>query len=210
MNPVKLCALALILSLAVGCDTDRQPTPAPPAPPMSGGMLDTVITTAAVSGEAGTFEAAGLVFAVPASWQAVPPSTTMRLVEYRLPGEAGDAELTVFAFPSGQGGSITDNLNRWAGQFKTPDGKEPESKRRTLESNGLKVYVVQTEGTYAPTSMGPMAPKKPAQAGQALYGLIVEGGPQGNVFVKVAGPKATVDRYEEDLNGMASKVRTKV
>jgi len=163
-------------------------------------------TAMGAAATAGSFLAAGLVFDVPESWKSVPPRTSMRIAEYQLPGDAGPAELTVFAFPPGQGGSVDANINRWAGQFKTPDGGTPETKRRTLETHGLKAYVVQTEGSYTPTSMGPMAPKQPPKAGQALYGVIVEGGPQGMVFVKVAGPEATVKQHAAELDAMTNSV----
>ena len=37
----------------------------------------------------------------------------------------------------------------------------------------------------------------------ALYGLIVEGGPAGTVFVRITGPKATVQAQQEQIETFA-------
>ena len=53
---------------------------------------------------------------VPKDWKEEQPSSSMRIAQFRVPGNDGDGELVVF---SGIGGSVDANLNRWYGQFKS-------------------------------------------------------------------------------------------
>src|SRR5258708_3647705 len=60
-------------------------------------------------------QAGGLSWKPPAGWTAEPPSSPMRVVTYRIPAAAGDAEpgeLAVFFFGSGEGGSVDANVHR--------------------------------------------------------------------------------------------------
>ncbi len=51
--------------------------------------------------------------------------------------------------------------------------------------------------------MGPFAPPQAPRPDQALFGVIVEGGPMGSVFVKVTGPEATIQSHSEALSAFA-------
>lgn len=95
------------------------------------------------------------------------------------------AEVTFFYFGPSGGGDIESNTRRWLGQFKgSPSAEKVESK----QIGGRKVTLVSTEGTYS-TGM-PGAGAAPAD-NYALLGAIIEDA-GGNVFVKMTGPKATV------------------
>lgn len=174
----------------------KQPEPAPPQP-----------KAAQPATGVGTLAAAGLVFTVPEGWQKRAPSSSMRLAEYGLPGSGGEAELTVFSFGRGEGGDAAANVNRWIGQFTAPGGGAAEHATRKMEADGLSVTIVEATGTYTPTAMGPMAPRSEPRPDQRLFGLIVEGGPEGNVFVKVTGPQATISEQEARLSALAAGVR---
>ena len=50
---------------------------------------------------------------VPASWQREQPSSSMRLAQFRLPGEP-EAHLVVYFFGAGQGGTVEMNVARWS------------------------------------------------------------------------------------------------
>lgn len=149
-----------------------------------------------------TITVAGVHLDVPAGWVKEQPTSQMRAAQYRLPGEMGAVELVVYYFGKGQGGPADLNVKRWVGQFKNPkDRSAPaESESATTEQNGLTVTVVKVYGTYASAAMGPGMPAKAPQENRALFGAIIEGGPQGSIFVKATGPRATMDEQIKRLD----------
>src|SRR5262249_52957498 len=67
----------------------------------------------------------GLSITVPKDWKSQPASG-MRQADWKIEkaeGDVDDAELVVYHFGSGQGGSVDANIERWYGQFERPDGK---------------------------------------------------------------------------------------
>ena len=133
----------------------------------------------------------GIVWKAPAGWVEETPSSALRRGQYRVPGPGGDAELAIFYFGAGQGGDPTANAQRWAQQFKQPDGGDPVEvmKTQTLDLGGTKVLLVETTGTYLNTAMNPAdIGEKP---NYALLGAVVPG-PDANWFFKMTGPQPTV------------------
>ncbi len=154
-------------------------------------------------------QVAGLAFTVSDSWKNVKPESPVRVAEYELAGSGGPAQMAVFYFGKNQGGGIEDNIKRWAGQFTadpTTTGTGGAQVGR-IEKDNLRLALVKTEGTYDAGSMAPMAPKTGPMPGFALFGLVVEGGPEGSVFIKVTGPKATLAEQDKALEEMAQSVR---
>lgn len=147
---------------------------------------------------------AGLAWNAPADWVAVPPSSTMRRAQYRVPGKAGDGECAVFYFGPGQGGDAQSNAERWAAQFLTADGQPTTAKTRDLATASGKVLIVETAGAYQAGSMtGGAVESKP---GYALLGAIAQG-PDANWFFKLTGPQATVDAQRAAFQAMVSSIR---
>jgi hypothetical protein len=212
---MKIRALVSVAFLLAACggteqaDAPPPPVPAVPATPTTAPTASIPSLTqddAQVSEE--TIEAAGITFDRPASWVIEIPSSQMRLAQMRLPGDAGNAELTVFCFGTGQGGPIQANIDRWVGQFENADspGMSVESSTETVERDGLTVHTVTARGTYTPL-MGPMMRGEEPFPGYALHGVIVEGGPEGTVFVKVTGPEATIEENRGGLEALARSAR---
>lgn len=167
---------------------------------------DTTAPSPAMSPPGGdAISLAGVTFTIPEGWVQETPDSTMRLAQYRLPGEAGPAELTVFHFGPGQGGSTQANIDRWVGQFQSPEtpNNPPESDVSAVDHGPLKLSIVKASGTYTPTPMGPMAPRESPKTDFALYGLIVEGGPRGTLFIKATGPQSTIQAQEQALESFA-------
>lgn len=181
-------------------------SPHGPAGPMGGVTAPSGLTATATSG---TLQAAGLTFEIPEGWQKVPPANQMRLAQYRLAGEAGAADLVVSAFGVGQGGDPKANVDRWLGQFKQEGETSATTPAdvATLESGGLKIFLVKTSGTFDAGSMAPMMPASEPKPNQALFGMVIEGGTQGTVFVKATGPKATIEAQNAKLEKFAKSVR---
>jgi hypothetical protein len=116
----------------------------------------------------------------------------MRRAQYRVPGPGGDAELVVFYFGPGQGGTAEDNAVRWAEQFSQPDGSSPVEamKVHRLEGSAVPVTMVEVTGTYEGGMTMTAEPAVP-RPGHMLLGGIAEG-PDAPWFFKLTGPEATV------------------
>lgn len=170
-------ALALLAVATVAPPAESQSRPySRPAPPSPIAVADVVLTPAA-------------------DWRVERPRSMMRKAQLAIPGDAGDGELVVFFFGTGQGGGVDANVQRWLGQFQKADGEVVEGERETREIDGGKVTVVRAAGTYL--SGMPMAAKTP-KPGWALVGIIVES-PRGPVFVKLTGPEATLKEAEKGI-----------
>lgn len=143
-----------------------------------------------------------LAFALPAAWVKEPPSSGMRLAQAKIPGPAGPAELAIFYFGAGGGGTADANIDRWIGQIDQPAAPP---KRGSFATHGLGVTWVEVAGTMKPSTIG-MGPAT-AQPGSRLLGAVVEG-PGGPWFVKVIGPDATVAAARPAFLEMLHGLRT--
>jgi hypothetical protein len=147
----------------------------------------------------------GLVFQTPAAWQARPPSTSMRLAEYTVPGAGGEASLIVYRFQGG--GTAQGNIDRWVGQFQGAEqsngGKGPAVSQ--LERDGLVLTTLDVSGDYEGAAM-PGAPPQPPIAGARLLALVIEG--KGDpYFLKLQGPGATIGEWTEDWARIVASIR---
>ena len=88
---------------------------------------------------------------LPASWDYEQPTSTMRLLQYRVPGaaEGENASFVVYYFGPGQGGSNEANIERWKSQFTAADGGPAEPVITTSETGELPVTLVALRGSYA-------------------------------------------------------------
>lgn len=188
----------------IGDQASSQPAMPPGHPPM-GGSAPPNMQVRPVDPNLGT-GGKGLAWTAPASWISVPPSSSMRRAQYRVPGPAGDAECAVFYFGPGEGGEPLANAERWAGQFAQPGGKPPLAvmKTRSFDVGGSKVLIVETSGTYLAGSMTGGAVQE--LAGYALLGAIVEG-PDANWFFKLTGPAATVQAQRDAFEAMLKSLK---
>lgn len=143
-----------------------------------------------------------LTFELPAGWQQVPPNSTMRVAQATIPGPGGPAEMAVFHFGAGQGGSVEANLQRWIGQV-APDAGE-SAQRQTFDSGGLRITWVDVRGTLQPGQMG-MGPST-AQPNSRLLGAVVEGD-GGPWFFKTTGPDATLAPQRAAFEAMLRAAR---
>ena len=151
-----------------------------------------------------------VAFAIPDGWKSVPPRSRMRVAQFELPGEAGPAEMVIFYFGPGQGGSAEANVKRWVGMFSRDDGTTGpvETEAAQFEQDGLRVALVKARGTYTPANMGPMMVDAPEpRPNHALYGAVIEGSPQGSLFVRTTGPIATMEAQESALQFFVRSVR---
>jgi hypothetical protein len=151
---------------------------------------------AAISGEAGK-EIGGLRWAIPANWESVTPSSSMRIAEYK----AGAASIRFFATM----GTADMNINRWKSQVKDPvDG--PSTKIIPAAGGSVKSHIVALTGTYS--GMGPSGAPTPPEANTRFLGAFIEG-PGSPVQVVVVGPDDAVRSIEKAWESMLAGIQTK-
>ena len=145
----------------------------------------------------------GLVWTDPPEWESQPPSSSMRRAQYRIPGEAGDAECVVFYFGPGQGGGVEDNVARWAGQFSSPEGTPVAPTVDKMDVSGIPVTTMEVAGTYNGGNM--MGASTPEPGAKLLAAIAV--GADANVFFKLTGPEATVDAARPQFEALVKSIR---
>ena len=149
---------------AAAAEASAQPAASP-----GGAMADTAVPTA--SGDA-------LVWQAPAAWTQK-PAGAMRKASYLVPGEAGESDLSVTAFPGDVGGELA-NVNRWRGQIALAplSADDLDGAVTRLDQNGLKVTVVELSSKGDPTN-------------KAILGAII---PYSGAtwFFKLSGPGTSV------------------
>jgi hypothetical protein len=141
----------------------------------------------------------------PAAWKQEKPASRFRLYQFRLPRaekDKADAELTVFFFGEGSGGTAEANVKRWKSMFQAPAGKSLDdvSKVETFKVSGAEVTYLDVQGTYLekfpPFAPNPKTIRRPQYR---LLGAVVEceGGPY---FIRLTGPARTVAQHKNEFD----------
>jgi hypothetical protein len=121
----------------------------------------------------------------------------MRLAEFALPSKdsAAGAEVIVYFFGQGQGGSVEANLARWKAQFSMPDGSAvPEAVTRD-SAGAFPITFAEYRGTYA-RGIGAGSSPEAARPNQALIAGIAET-PRGTLFIQLFGPADAVQAQRD-------------
>lgn len=155
--------------------------------------------------------AANLKYTAPATWEKQPVRSNLRADQYKLPrveGDAEDGELAVFT--AGIGGGPEANIERWKGQFTTPDGQPipPEAfVREEFEANGLKITLVDIAGRFNAGAMAMAGSAAGPKDNYRMLGAIVET-PDGPWFFKATGPSATMGAHRAEFVEFLKSMRT--
>lgn len=170
-------------------------------------MLATLLLTTACTGGAGssaskTVELDRMAFDLPAGWEQEAPTSSMRVAQAKISGEAGTAQLAVFYFGEGKGGGADENIRRWISQVEF--SPTSSTGREQFDVRGFLVTWVDFEGTLkpAPMSGGPTE----AQPDSRLLGAVVEG-PGGPWFFKATGPTSTLATQRDAFLAMLESIR---
>jgi hypothetical protein len=134
----------------------------------------------------------GLSSTAPATWVKQTPTPNPfvpRLVQFSLPrakGDKEDAELIVY---KGIGGSAKDNIARWKGQFKAPEGKTVDdvSKVEEIKIAGYPASVLDIQGTYG---------ERPNYRMIAIQFR----GPKSIFHIKLTGPARTIKQHKQGFD----------
>jgi hypothetical protein len=149
-----------------------------------------------------TVDLGGLKSTTPSSWQEAPVANRMRIKQFVVPGKDGEAELAIFFFGEGQGGSIDANLERWKKQFQSPSGESADSTAKTSTvklASGGKATVLDIHGTYMfkarPMDPGPGEPRP----NHRMLAAVLES-PKGNYFIRLVGPAKIVEHGKKEFD----------
>jgi hypothetical protein len=199
---IKTAAIIIFAALIAGCNADA-PTIVSPAtnssaPGRSGSGQPASSQPAAGQPAASAGSPSDLQFQTPDGWISEQPSSSMRVAQYRLPGDAGDASLVVFFFGPGQGGPVEANLDRWIGQMKQPDGSSSKEKAKTETTtiNGMKVTLLDVAGTYSAGDMMGGAGTPQDKPNSRMRAGVFETA-KGAYYVKLVGPEKTIERWDQ-------------
>ena len=139
------------------------------------------------------------------AWEKVKPRSNMLEAEFKIPkvdGDERDGRLTIM----GAGGSVQANIDRWIGQFSAPSGGPVTGVKPTkTQVAGQTVHWVDISGTFADSMGGPFGPKT-KRDNYRMLGTIIETKSNGKYFIKLYGPKPTIDAnakaYKELVNSL--------
>lgn len=197
-TPAPMTAAASAASAAPPAALPSAPPQAPPA-------------AAAVDPTDRSVDLQFLTGKLPDGWIKLPPSSSMRLAEARLPrfeGDPADGELAAFYFGPDAGG-VQANLDRWYGQFTQPDGRPSKEVAKTekFKTGTMEVTLVDLTGTMEASAM-PGRPASPRREGWHLLGAIIMA-PQGPIFIKATGPELTMAANREKMKTFLSSLKAK-
>jgi hypothetical protein len=149
--------------------------------------------------EHSTFPVGEFTFTRPAKWEWVESTSPMRKAQLKVTDAASKASANVafYYFGTGGAGGVQANVDRWLNQFAEPTN-QINAKIENATVGKTKVTYVQAEGTYKDGMPGGATTPRP---GFALIGAILESD-EGNVYVKMTGPKELVKSLEAEFKKM--------
>jgi hypothetical protein len=166
---------------------------------------------AAVAEEGSTFTVGEgkLSLTAPNNWTKKEPASRIVEAEFAIPPAKGDetpGRLTAM----GAGGSVESNIERWVGQFVGPAGAAPKPQRDKTTVSGAEVEIVDLSGTYKDSPGGPFAGGKTImRENYRMLGAIIQTKDKGNYFLKLYGPKATIDANANSFHEMVKSLKLK-
>jgi hypothetical protein len=141
----------------------------------------------------------------PADWKKEEPAGKLRAYQFRVPkskDDKADAELVIFYFGPGAGGSVEDNIERWKKQMTPPEGKKTDDVAKVEKSKvgDVPITTFDMEGTYLFT-IAPNDPnsKKEPRPDYRFIGVVFES-PKGPYFIRLVGPAKTVGDHKKGFD----------
>lgn len=195
----------LAASLAVsGCD-DKKPQPplkSPVMAPVTPAAPQPATTPPAgpATADGATVSVLSVSLTLPATWKRNPPANQMRLAEALVPDSSGDASKSSLVVFSTAGGTVDENIARWAGQVRDAKGQPVQGTSQSHTISGMKVIVVEMTGSFA--GMGDGAAKE----NWTLRGAIIEA-PDGLLFIKMTGPAPSVTAATKDFDSLVQSLK---
>src|SRR5262245_35538698 len=164
-----------------------------------------LLHTARLAADDRTVTLDGLKSQAPAQWKAEKSTSEMRAYQFRLPkadGDSDDAEVVIFFFGPGGGGSVAENLKRWKGMFVPPQGKSIEdvAKVEEIKVGNVPVTYLDVTGTYKfkarPFDANSKEELKP---NHRMLGVVFAS-KNGPYFLRCVGPSNTVTHHKKGFD----------
>lgn len=144
----------------------------------------------------------GLKSKTPAGWVEEETTSQMRFKQFKLPavgGDTEDAQLIIYFFGTGSGGSLESNLKRWKEQIVPADGKNIDdvAKIEHFKVKDVEVATFDAAGTYKlnPMPNNPKAKVIPKSNYRFLGAFFAS--KNGPYFMRLVGPAKTVSHYKK-------------
>jgi len=172
-------------------------------------FVSAAFSIVAAQGNAFTIGEGKLELAAPANWTKKEPTSRIVEVEFAVPPAKGD-EAPGRMTAMGAGGSVESNIDRWVGQFAGEGGAAAKPKRDKATVSGTDIEFVDLSGTYKDSPGGPFAGGKTInRENYRMLGAIIQTKDRGNYFLKLYGPKATIDENEKGFQDMVKSLKVK-
>lgn len=183
----------LVSGLVLGCGGGSGTPTEPPVQVAAPSGTPEATTTAAGPRER---TVGGVRVTIPEGWEDVPLKSDMLLAEFKLQGDAGPGRLTL----SSAGGGVEANIARWRGQF-VPGADDPAAVENEITVDGKPAVVVELYGTFQ-DGFGGGGPK-PASA---MLGAVLPT-KASNFFIKLTGPRETINTHKEAFLNFVQSVK---
>jgi hypothetical protein len=147
----------------------------------------------------------GLKSRVPAAWKMQEPSNKLRAYQFQVPkatGDKKDAELVIFYFGQGGGGTVADNIKRWKTQFQPPEGKSIDdvSKVEKLKVGRVEATYLDINGIYL-YKFPPFDPNAKVTKLPDYRRLgVIFASENGPYFITLTGPAKTVEQNKQGFD----------
>ena len=172
-----------------------------------GSMAMMLLTVGFVYAGGETIELGKLKSTTPANWKRQPPSNKLRMAQFVVPkveGDKEDAELVIFFFGKGGGGSNEDNIKRWKGQFFPPEGKTMDEATKIDKfklGKDADVVYIDMHGTFK-YKFPPFDPNAKEQRKENFrrFGVIFDSD-DGPFFITLTGPAKTLEKAKAGFDG---------
>ncbi len=145
----------------------------------------------------------GLQSRAPADWVEEKTNSQFRVKRFRLPGVADDkenAEVVIFYFGKGQGGSAEENIKRWKGLIVPPDDKKIDDvvKVEKMDINGVQATYLDAQGTYLFRAR-PRDAKATPKSNYRMIKVMFQSS-KGPYYFSLIGPADTVAHYKKGFD----------
>jgi hypothetical protein len=157
----------------------------------------------------------GVTCLVPGDWTVQPAGGQFRVAQYALPKASGDTAQTlliVFHFGKGGGGTVEDNVKRWMGMMRQPEGTDvmKVTKRQLIEREGLRITTVDIPGTYLERPF-PMSDEFKERPNYRMLAAIVDTTKEegdGPYYLRIVGPAKTVEAAKPGWDALIASLKT--
>ena len=137
-----------------------------------------------------------LKLSVPAAWTQEEPANRLRLAQFAIAAVEGEMEQAELVISGPFGGSDTQNIDRWLGQFDAGERKLVMTQGTSPQG---EYVVVDLSGTYQKPVGPPVAGRTEPAPGDRMLGVILKTKGNGNYFLKLTGPSKSVAGAAESL-----------